>query len=400
MGKYITKLYFDNYLVGSAGSESSYPTIVPISSSCRSLRILDNQVSNVMKQWLLSNATKVAKIKFIVDGVTYKCTENFNWLKWVKSYQDTSQDKFKIQKNCVFYENKLLKYNNSNVNRNDQPRATTYSLQDNFSFTIDNTTCYAEDGMTFADWVSSVYNNLGYTISDNVITYSTTTKTSTILDVAPTDTILENHTYNVDLIYKMSLTVINGTITNDDREIRPSETNTYIIVPSENCLLPESVSVSNASFTYDNSTGELVISNPTGKVSCSIKCTRTATTIQLKQYLSAKADHHTKLYLYYSIDGGSTWKTLVSLVGTGLYGSTSGGVNKTTTATITHNGHTVKFKGTLATSNYGYIKVGISMGSTTYYSNSRGAPETTTTSNEIDLSSRETIYADCKVVGT
>ncbi len=84
------------------------------------------------------------------------------------------------------------------------------------------------------------------------------------------------YSYSVDDVlvassWDVTVTVVNGTASFTG-SILEGGTATVTITPNEGYELPESVSVSGASYTYDSSTGEIVLSSATGNVSVSAEC--------------------------------------------------------------------------------------------------------------------------------
>lgn len=94
--------------------------------------------------------------------------------------------------------------------------------------------------------------------------------------------VLSNPTGNVSVsvvcavAYNLTVSVTNGSADITTGYVAQGGSRTITLSANENCTLPSSVTVSNASYTYDNATGTIVVSNPTGDVTVSARC-RTAT---------------------------------------------------------------------------------------------------------------------------
>lgn len=94
--------------------------------------------------------------------------------------------------------------------------------------------------------------------------------------------VLSNPTGNVSVLvvcavaYNMTVSVTNGSADITTGYVAQGGSRTITLSANANCTLPSSVTVSNASYTYDNTTGTIVVSNPTGDVTVSARC-RTAT---------------------------------------------------------------------------------------------------------------------------
>lgn len=71
--------------------------------------------------------------------------------------------------------------------------------------------------------------------------------------------------------YTISNDIDNGTYSGDT-SIETKETKTITITPNSGYILPDSITVYNADYTWDSSTGKLVLSNPTGSVSIYVTC--------------------------------------------------------------------------------------------------------------------------------
>ncbi len=105
-------------------------------------------------------------------------------------------------------------------------------------------------------------------------------------DYAYSDTtgeiVLSNPTGNVSVsvvcavAYNLTVSVTNGSADIVTGYVAQGGSKTITLSANANCTLPSSVTVSNASYTYDNATGTIVVSNPTGDVTVSARC-RTAT---------------------------------------------------------------------------------------------------------------------------
>ena len=76
-------------------------------------------------------------------------------------------------------------------------------------------------------------------------------------------------------IYPITNTIYNGTVVGDT-SIVETKTATVTIVPDSGYSLPTSVSVTNASYSYDSSTGVITLSNPTGYSGTPVYVTITA----------------------------------------------------------------------------------------------------------------------------
>ena len=76
----------------------------------------------------------------------------------------------------------------------------TYSNVTLISFTISGTSYQAESGMTWAQWVASSYNTGGFTVSGNMVAFTSGDHVSyELTPVSTTDTIISNRAYGTDI---------------------------------------------------------------------------------------------------------------------------------------------------------------------------------------------------------
>ena len=71
--------------------------------------------------------------------------------------------------------------------------------------------------------------------------------------------------------YSITTNITNGT-SNGDEYIWTQENATIILIPNENHILPSSITMVNASYIYDNTTGIVNLSNPIGNVTITAEC--------------------------------------------------------------------------------------------------------------------------------
>jgi len=111
---------------------------------------------------------------------------------------------------------------------------------------------------------------------------------------------------DIFLDYPISVSVTNGTYTGASR-IKKLGTATIVVSASSGYTLPDSITVSGASYTYSN--GTITLSEPTGDVSVSVVCRASSYTVELtNSYGGYMNDAGVK----YSTDGGTTWNNLGS----------------------------------------------------------------------------------------
>ena len=72
-------------------------------------------------------------------------------------------------------------------------------------------------------------------------------------------------------LYRITTNVSNGTYTGPSSVVG-DETATITIIPDANAILPDSIVVSGASYTYDSTTGIIVLSNPTSDIVITADC--------------------------------------------------------------------------------------------------------------------------------
>lgn len=139
--------------------------------------------------------------------------------------------------------------------------------------------------ITFVTGSESIvsYNSL----SDNVLAYSSKSGWSVdsyrsieILSAPPSGflTILRaNATYQNPTpieTYSVTKNVTNGTMPGGSDTIQTGGSANYQIAPNNGYTFPQSISVVNAEYTYNNETGAITISNPTGNVVIYVNCVR------------------------------------------------------------------------------------------------------------------------------
>lgn len=73
-------------------------------------------------------------------------------------------------------------------------------------------------------------------------------------------------------VYTITTNVTNGSEKNEYTKIPEDGTVKLIIQPAADHTLPETISVTNASYTYDDTTGVIVLSEPTGNVRVTVVC--------------------------------------------------------------------------------------------------------------------------------
>lgn len=74
--------------------------------------------------------------------------------------------------------------------------------------------------------------------------------------------------------YSVTKNVSNGTIPGGSDTIQTGGSANYQIAPNNGYTFPQSISVVNAEYTYNNETGAITISNPTGNVVIYVNCVR------------------------------------------------------------------------------------------------------------------------------
>lgn len=121
---------------------------------------------------------------------------------------------------------------------------------------------------------------------------------------------ISNNTIDSLFGYAITTTVTNGSTTGDTF-IPFSGTASLVITPSSGYYLPQSITVTGASYTYDSVAGTINLSNPTGSISISAVCDNTpsgysvsVSSINTSPYGYGKA--------YYSINNGATWIEITS----------------------------------------------------------------------------------------
>lgn len=151
-----------------------------------------------------------------------------------------------------------------------QPAITTYHLQDAFDPTGMKVMAYYIGDISGKE----TYRNItDYTwdpadaftvVGPQVITVSYTdadiTKTATL-----TVTVLGETAYDI------SSNITNGTMTGATTLVE-GNTATVTIIPNTGYSLPDTITVTNAQYTYDSTTGEVVLSNGTGNVTVTAVC--------------------------------------------------------------------------------------------------------------------------------
>ena len=94
--------------------------------------------------------------------------------------------------------------------------------------------------------------------------------------------------------YNISTTVSNGSYSGSST-ISYDETATVTITADSGYSLPSSITVTNAQYTYDSSTGIIVLSNPIGDVSVSVVCESASTAISLTNWTADIPEFEAKL---------------------------------------------------------------------------------------------------------
>lgn len=84
--------------------------------------------------------------------------------------------------------------------------------------------------------------------------------------------------YIIVVAYNITSQITNGTASGAVK-IKENGHATVTITPSTGYKLPSAITVSGASYTYDSSTGEVVLSNPTGEVTITAVCESSAFTV-------------------------------------------------------------------------------------------------------------------------
>ncbi len=74
--------------------------------------------------------------------------------------------------------------------------------------------------------------------------------------------------------YSVTKNVTNGTLPGGSDTIQTGDSANYQIAPNNGYTFPQSISVVNADYTYNNETGSITISNPTGNVVIYVNCVR------------------------------------------------------------------------------------------------------------------------------
>ena len=161
----------------------------------------------------------------------------------------------------------------------------TFSLQSIAVTNLPNKTYYAV-GESFNPTGMVVTATLKGNDSGNIITRNVTNYTynPTVLTVVGTNTITITYTLNgvtktttlevtvASLTtYSITTNITNGTSTGDSI-IAESGTATVVLSPDSNYKLPSSITVVGASYSYNNLTGSISLSNPTQNVSITATC--------------------------------------------------------------------------------------------------------------------------------
>ena len=161
---------------------------------------------------------------------THYSEENMTWEQWIASEYNTFGLTIGTDsdKSVVYYpyqdSNYVLQYNGTQITPTDVIIAG-YNYEINtatlISFTISTTegeslsTNQAEEGMTWEQWIASEYNTSGLTIgteSGNSVVYYSYQDTNYVLQydgaqITPTDTIVSNRNYEIDIVNIIVFTV-------------------------------------------------------------------------------------------------------------------------------------------------------------------------------------------------
>ena len=77
-------------------------------------------------------------------------------------------------------------------------------------------------------------------------------------------------------VYNLTISITGGTIDNEFTKIDTVSELSFIVIPENDYTLPTSITVVNATYSYDNITGKITLSNPTADVVVNVVCESTS----------------------------------------------------------------------------------------------------------------------------
>ena len=93
----------------------------------------------------------------------------------------------------TFVKNKDATWDVTGVN--GIPEGWTVVNDGDITFTVNGTRYYAEEGMTWEEWINSEYNTDGFTAEGNIVNYGTLILTDNYRMIMKTELIINEHAY-------------------------------------------------------------------------------------------------------------------------------------------------------------------------------------------------------------
>ena len=152
-----------------------------------------------------------------------------------------------------------------------------------------------------------------YVPADLISSYQTATNWSTLYNNGYIDfQAISGSTVSI------TTTVTNGSYSGSASMTAQTGTATVTLTANSGYDLPNSITVTGASYTYDSTTGVISLSNATANVTISATCTSQSTgyTVSINSYIDGTPDWT----IYYSLDNGATW---VQVTATGTLSTTA-----------------------------------------------------------------------------